>query len=165
MADVVEEKVNGVANGEAAAKKNKNKEEVHANGVEEKADDDDATAATAAGEEKAKKKRNRPKKKPAAATAGEEEKHPKVSSGKKQQTDPPTLPVSELFPDGNFPEGQIMEYADLSADGRSSKDRYTSEEARAVDRAQLDMYKEVRQAAEAHRQTRRYIQKFAKPGE
>ena len=30
--------------------------------------------------------------------------------GPKQQTDPPSIPVSELFPDRNYPEGQIMEY-------------------------------------------------------
>ena len=28
----------------------------------------------------------------------------------KTQTDPPSIPVSELFPGGNFPEGQIMEH-------------------------------------------------------
>ena len=28
----------------------------------------------------------------------------------KTQTDPPSIPVSQLFPGGNFPEGQIMEH-------------------------------------------------------
>ena len=28
----------------------------------------------------------------------------------KTQTDPPTIPISELFPGGTFPEGQIMEH-------------------------------------------------------
>ena len=30
----------------------------------------------------------------------------------RQQTDPPTVPISELFPNGDFPEGQIMSYKD-----------------------------------------------------
>ena len=34
----------------------------------------------------------------------------------------------------------------------TAKDRYTSEEARARDRAHSDLYHEVRTAAEAHRQ-------------
>ena len=42
--------------------------------------------------------------------------------------------------------------------------RFTSEEVRAIDRLQLDMYNEIRQAAEAHRQTRQYIQGWVKPG-
>ena len=46
----------------------------------------------------------------------------------------------------------------------TAKARFTSEEARAVDRIQLDMYNEVRQAAEAHRQTRKHIQNWVKPG-
>lgn len=74
-----------------------------------------------------------------------------------KQTDPPTVPISQLFPDGNFPVGQEMDY-------RTAKDRFTSEEARTLDRLHNDMYNEARQAAEAHRQTRKYIQSWVKPG-
>lgn len=81
----------------------------------------------------------------------------------KTQTDPPSIPVSELFPGGNFPEGQIMEHP-IANDDSKAKQRFSSEEARALDRAQLDMYNEIRQAAEAHRETRQHIQKWAKPG-
>lgn len=87
-------------------------------------------------------------------------------SMKKSQTDPPTLPVAELFPDGVFPTGEIMEYPmpkDVS-DHRTAKDRFTSEEKRALDRMHADIYMELRQAAEAHRQTRQYMKKFIKPG-
>ena len=52
----------------------------------------------------------------------------------------------------------------IANDDSKAKQRFTSEEARALDRAQLDMYNEIRQAAEAHRQTRQHIQKWAKPG-
>lgn len=32
------------------------------------------------------------------------------SKGVKKQTDPPTVPIAELFPSGNFPYGEICEY-------------------------------------------------------
>lgn len=111
-----------------------------------------ATAAGAAAAAAAKKKPNKSK----AAGKG----------GKKTQTNPPSIPISELFTDGNFPEGEIMEYPipkDM-VDDQTAKDRFTSEEKRALDRMHLDIYQEVRQAAEAHRQTRQYMQRYIKPG-
>lgn len=98
--------------------------------------------------ENGKKKRNRKKK-------------PK-SNGKLEQSDPPSVPIIDLFPEGG-PVGEIQEYV-VGADSNMAKDRFTSEEARARDRLQSDMYNEVRIAAEAHRQTRQYMQKFIKPG-
>jgi len=82
---------------------------------------------------------------------------------KKIQTDPPSIPVSQLFPNGTFPTGEIMEHH-IAKDDRKAADRFSSEESRANDRAQTDMYNEIRQAAEAHRQTRQHIQKWVKPG-
>ena len=64
-------------------------------------------------------------------------------AGAKTQTDPPSIPVSALFPSGNFPEGQIMEHP-IANDDSKAKQRFSSEEARALDRAQLDMYNEIR---------------------
>jgi len=81
----------------------------------------------------------------------------------KTQTDPPTVPISVLFSGKDYPEGQIMDHP-IGNDDAKAKQRFTSEEARALDRAQLDMYNEIRQAAEAHRQTRQHIQRWAKPG-
>ena len=52
---------------------------------------------------------------------------------------------------GVFPVGQEMEYP-LVNDDRTAKDRFTSEEKRALDRLHNDIYNEVRHAAEAHRQ-------------
>jgi methionyl aminopeptidase len=40
----------------------------------------------------------------------------------------------------------------------------TSEEKKALDLAASDYYKDLRQAAEAHRQTRKYVQSWIKPG-
>jgi len=52
----------------------------------------------------------------------------------------------------------------IAMDDRKAAERFSGEEARDKERGQLDMYKEIRQAAEAHRQTRQYIQKWIKPG-
>ncbi|XP_059062138.1 methionine aminopeptidase 2 [Achroia grisella] len=106
-------------------------------------------------------------------TAGDDEKKKKKKKNKnksgkgpsKEQTNPPTIPIAELYPDGNFPEGQIMEHG--PAEGiseQTAKDRFTSEEKRALDRMQQDIYQEIRHAAEAHRQTRDHIRKWIKPG-
>lgn len=109
-------------------------------------------------EAKKKRKRNRNKNKKADDSTGKT-----GTTTALKQTDPPTLPVSQLFSDGNFPVGQIMEHH-IAKDDKKAADRFTSEESRAIDRAQLDMYNEIRQAAEAHRQTRQHIQKWVKPG-
>ncbi|XP_023332799.1 methionine aminopeptidase 2 [Eurytemora carolleeae] len=133
-------------------KKNKKKKKVtepseNAENLEPQENDADApTTNEGDEEEKTKKKKNKNKKKTG-----------------KIQTDPPTLPISSLFPSGNYPEGQIMEHP-IAADDQKAKDRFSSEEARAIDRLQLDMYNDVRQAAEAHRQTRQHIQRWIKPG-
>jgi len=126
---------------EAAAKKATGE-----GGDEEPTTNGDAKPATPAAAQPAKKKNNKGK--------------------KNGQTDPPTIPIAKLYPDGNFPEGEIVEHPtpkDLS-DDRTAKDRFTSEEKRALDRMNTDIYQELRQAAEAHRQTRQYMQRYIKPG-
>jgi methionyl aminopeptidase len=40
----------------------------------------------------------------------------------------------------------------------------TNEEKKALDFATTDLYREFRQAAEAHRQTRKYVMSWIKPG-
>lgn len=64
------------------------------------------------------------------------------------------MPIVDLFPDQVFPEGEIMQYPvpRHAKDDRTAKDRFTSEEKRALDRMHNDIYNEVRLAAEAHRQ-------------
>lgn len=64
---------------------------------------------------------------------------------------------------GVFPIGEIQEYS-LGKDERTSKDRFSTEEKKALDRMHNDIYNEVRLAAEAHRQTRQHMQKWIKPG-
>lgn len=42
--------------------------------------------------------------------------------------------------------------------------RMSSEEKRVLDEAREDMWNDFRQAAEAHRQVRRYVKSWIKPG-
>ncbi|KAF8113880.1 hypothetical protein N665_0045s0118 [Sinapis alba] len=75
-----------------------------------------------------------------------------------QQTDPPSIPVIDLFPSGEFPEGEIQQYKD------DNLWRTTSEEKREMERLQKPIYNSLRQAAEVHRQVRKYMRSIMKPG-
>lgn len=140
------------------AEKLKKEEASAASGaVEEDGDDEDGPAGADGAKKKKNKKRN--KKKPVADG-------PAVTSvgggsgGGGGKAIAPSVPIAEQFKDGKFPEGEIMQYPDST----TAKDRFTSEEKRALDRMHLDIYNELRHAAEAHRQTRQYMQKWIKPG-
>ncbi|CAN0922902.1 Methionine aminopeptidase 2B [Linum grandiflorum] len=93
--------------------------------------------------------------------ASKKKKKKKNKSKKKeppQQTDPPSIPVADLFPSGEFPEGAIQQYKD------DNLWRTTSEEKRELERLEKPIYNSVRQAAEVHRQVRKYIKSILKPG-
>jgi len=128
-------------NGEAAA----TEKEVNGEGITPAAEGDDKPS---------KKNKNKKKK------AGGENATAKPA---KVQTEPPTVPICELYPNGNLPVGEIMEHP-IAQDDAKAKNRFNGEEARAMDRMLIDMYDEIRLAAEAHRQTRQYIQRWVKPG-
>eukprot|EP00271_Cylindrocystis_brebissonii_P018170 TRINITY_DN5030_c0_g1_i3.p1 TRINITY_DN5030_c0_g1~~TRINITY_DN5030_c0_g1_i3.p1 ORF type:complete len:434 (+),score=100.85 TRINITY_DN5030_c0_g1_i3:117-1304(+) len=74
------------------------------------------------------------------------------------QTDPPSIPVVDLFPSGLFPKGEEQRYKD------DNLWRETSEELREQERIEHPIYNDMRQAAEVHRQVRKYIRTYAKPG-
>lgn len=93
----------------------------------------------------AKKKKRKPKK--------------KKKGGAKVQSSPPRVPLTNLFPNGQFPEGEICEYKD------DNSFRTTNEEKRYLDRMNNDFLQEYRQGAEVHRQVRQYAQKNIKPGQ
>ena len=113
----------------------------------------DAAAPAAANKKKKKKK----KKKKSSGGGGVKY---TPAGAVKEQTAPPTVPVTELFPNG-FPEGEIQEYQD--SNGKTSW-RLESEEKRELERLELDMYDNARQCAEVHREVRKYIQDWVKPG-
>ncbi|KAM4573373.1 methionine aminopeptidase 2-like isoform 2-T2 [Odontesthes bonariensis] len=96
-------------------------------------------------------------------SAGKKKRKKKKKKGLKGQTDPPSVPICELYPNGDFPKGEECEYPP-SKDGRSAAWRSTSEEKRALDMANEEMWSDFRQAAEAHRQVRSYVRSWIKPG-
>ena len=98
----------------------------------------------------AKKKKKKKKKKKTGGNGA-------AGSGAAGQTSPPTVPVSKLF-NNVFPEGEIQSYRD------DNLWRETSEEKRELERLEKDMYNEVRQCAEVHREVRKYIDGWVKPG-
>lgn len=80
-----------------------------------------------------------------------------------KQTVPPSIPISKLYPDGVYPVGQEMEHPKIP-DDRIAQNRFTYEEKKAIETAHFDMYNDARQAAETHRQVRRYMKSWIKPG-
>jgi len=111
-----------------------------------------------------KKKKNRKKKKPAVngvPGVPESKNAPAQKSGPKKpvQTDPPSIPVRELYPDGEFPLGQVVDYQQDFNTWRTS-----SEEKRAIERMSVDLYNDMRHGAEVHRQVRSFARSIIKPG-
>lgn len=74
------------------------------------------------------------------------------------QLNPPTIPVADVFKGKQYPKGELQEYVGQQAY------RTSSEEKRAMDRLQEDLYTKVRQGAEVHRQVRAFAQGLMKPG-
>ncbi|EGD79468.1 methionine aminopeptidase [Salpingoeca rosetta] len=96
---------------------------------------------------------------PAKSKRDEPHKHWKRSvEPVKAQTEPPTVPIADMFPNNNFPLGEVQTYKD------ESRLRETEEERRAAETMMETELQEMREAAEGHRQVRQYIRKIAKPG-
>ncbi|KAK4229665.1 MetAP 2 [Podospora fimiseda] len=107
-------------------------------------DDDAEEAAPEAGTGAAKKKKKRkPKKKKKNPT---------------EQSDPPRVQISQLFPNKVYPKGEEVEYIGENAY------RTTNEEKRHLDNLKSEFLNDYRHAAEAHRQTRQWAQKNIRPG-
>ncbi|KAA3681033.1 methionyl aminopeptidase [Paragonimus westermani] len=79
------------------------------------------------------------------------------------QTDPPSIPICDLYPNRDYPAGEILDYP-VTADGRTAVNRTMSEECKARDMAHLETYQDFREGAEVHRQTREHIKKWLRPG-
>lgn len=87
------------------------------------------------------------------------------------QTEPPTIPVDDLYPKGGFPKGEEQTHAKTRFPLTETEGGYyrrtTEAELRERDRTlemENGLYERVRNACEVHRQTRRYAQSFIKPG-
>nr|PUA85998.1 putative methionine aminopeptidase 2 [Toxoplasma gondii TgCATBr9] len=155
----------------------KNDEPVREEDLPEEEEEDEGEEGGAAAGDKKKKKKKKKKK-----TAGAADKTANgvcapgsaaVAAAKKQseenstvlrrvkewtsfpekQTWPPTKPMHEVFSDGLYPPGEI----------RQTKRTTAAEDREAVRLEAVDI-QAIRQAAECHRQVRRYIQGVARPG-
>lgn len=146
--------MNGNSGKSAKAAANRQSHLENGDAEHDDSDDDDheivaGAGGTIGGEAKKKKKKKPKKKKKAAGTGG----------GSKAQTSPPRVPVSQLFPNGEYPTGQEVEYKNENAF------RTTNEEKRHLDRMNSDFVSEYRQAAEVHRQVRTWAAENIKPGQ
>lgn len=75
------------------------------------------------------------------------------------QTEPASIPVAKLYPNGKFPVGEIQEHP-----GDFNTYRMASDEKRALERAEEDLYEKVRYASEVHRHVRKFAQGLIQPG-
>ena len=144
----VEEKENHAVNGLNKTKEPE-KETIEPNNDGDV--DNDAEAENENGEdgsapEKAKKKKKKKKK-----------------GGGKKQTDPPSIPITEMFPNNSYPVGEIMDHPTFS-DERKARNRVSAEETKAMEAPFEDIYHDFRRAAECHRTTRQWVQSWIKPG-
>jgi methionyl aminopeptidase len=119
----------------------------------EDGDDAQANGTTGADGAAKKKKKRKPRKKKKAGGA-----NGASGGGAKAQSGPPRIPVSQLFPNNAFPVGEEVDYKGDNAF------RTTSEEKRELDRMNQDFLTEYRQAAEVHREVRKYAKANIKPG-
>ncbi|KAL4884440.1 MetAP 2-2 [Aspergillus karnatakaensis] len=92
-------------------------------------------------------------------------KKPKKKSKKKtaKQSSPPRVPLSQLFPQGKYPVGEILEYQP-----NENTSRTTAKELRFMSRRHLEddsFLDNYRKAAEIHRQVRKWTQENVKPGQ
>lgn len=141
--------VNGksTTNGSATTSKpdtNGNPAEDDDSGEEE----DEKVAGVGGTEGAAKKKRKRKKKSKKAGGANPT-----------KQSDPPRVKLSLLYPSGEYPKGEEVEYRD------ENLFRTTDEEKRHLDRMNNDFLEEYRYGAEVHRQVRQWAWKNVKPGQ
>lgn len=125
---------------------------------DEQDDQDDDEAPVAGGDADKKKKKKK---------SGNKKKKSKTVKAAVQQTDPPTIGLTKMFPNGQFPVGEIQQY-DESKFLDESRKRETGEERRERERLVQQQegfdYNIIRRAAEVHRQVRQYAQRTIKPG-
>ncbi|KAK0374349.1 methionine aminopeptidase [Colletotrichum limetticola] len=112
-----------------------------------------------------KKKKRKPRKKKKKASA---------AATATKQSDPPRVPLSDLFTSGSYPAGEAQAYtkardaaAATGADSDMNTARTTAAELRYQSRPHLEdpsLLNDYRKAAEVHRQVRQWVQDTVKPG-
>ncbi|KAL2443636.1 Methionine aminopeptidase 2 [Exophiala dermatitidis] len=85
-----------------------------------------------------------------------------------KQSEPPRIPLDDLFPSNVYPVGELLDYnyggpaADTTARAKPAEVRYNGRLSLLEDSTFLNNY---RKAAEIHRQTRHWVQKSVRPGQ
>lgn len=158
---------NGVEGNEVASKrKNKNNkglvnesssssaEQAHdaGEGVQDVEDEGGAKASDA---QQAAKKKRKKKKKPTGLHSLPELDNSEFrclsnwpAIAETRQTFPPSVPIHEVYPDGDYPIGEIQDYVGGS---------YRTPENEEKDRARILDYQNIRRAAECHRQVSAFL--------
>mmetsp|Transcript_9200 Transcript_9200/g.14622 ORF Transcript_9200/g.14622 Transcript_9200/m.14622 type:complete len:521 (+) Transcript_9200:166-1728(+) len=77
---------------------------------------------------------------------------------KSRQSPDVNIPVHEQYPEADYPIGEIQEYKGANAF------RTTSAEKRELERLTAYDYEKIRRAGECHRQVRKYVQSYVRPG-
>ncbi|KAK7470331.1 Methionine aminopeptidase 2 [Stygiomarasmius scandens] len=112
--------------------------------VDDNDDIEEVNNADPSGSAKKKKKKKKPKKK------------------RVEQSDPPRIPLSKIYTDGNYPEGEIQPYKDDNVWRTTSEEkRYTE---RMVDQNPEETYQSIRKGGEVHRLVRQHARKHIRPG-
>ncbi|CAD5225583.1 unnamed protein product [Bursaphelenchus xylophilus] len=72
-------------------------------------------------------------------------------------------PIDKQFPDGKYPVGECHEYLP-GKDDTTTLNRITSQEKKSLETSFEHMYEDFRRGAESHRQTRKWVKSWVKPG-
>jgi len=112
----------------------------------------------ATGGEAKKKKKKKKKSATTTTSALSENNIPAKPTGVFVEPTMPTKPIIEQFTSQVYPLGEIQEYIGVN------NSRMTNEEKRELDRLQNPVHEEMRLAAEAHRQVRKYANSIIRPG-
>ncbi|OAA33021.1 Peptidase M24A, methionine aminopeptidase, subfamily 2 [Moelleriella libera RCEF 2490] len=126
----------------------------------------DAGAAET-GPNKNKKKRKKPKSK------SKKKKKTNKGTSKPEQSSPPRVPLHQLFPSHEYPPGELLDHYRRGSSAPVTEQttvRASFEELRvtAAGRTSLEdaaFLNDYRQAAETHRQVRRWVQTRVRPGQ
>ncbi|KAJ9285624.1 hypothetical protein DTO027B5_6423 [Paecilomyces variotii] len=87
-----------------------------------------------------------------------------INASPLKQSSPPRIPLSELFPSGQYPIGEVQEYSPTVINTA----RTTAGEIRYQARSQLEddgFLDDYRKGAEVHRHVRQWTQKNVRPGQ
>ena len=81
-----------------------------------------------------------------------------------KQSSPPRVPLSDLFPSGDYPEGELQSYRpmDEATARKTAAEIHYDGRRHWEDEVFLNNY---RKAAEVHRQARQWVQETVKPGQ